>query len=586
MIMEVTGVVTIGTKERSMRDMKKIVFAISIFAAIVMAACTPETRNQMLGIPDDAILLSTENFASNETKTSVSGTSVIWVGDDSLHFYVGSGPLQPRKVVVSGGNAYIAEGLTGSGVIRGYYPPNIATYNYTKDNVNIKLPSEYVCSVDAQNRQVIALPMVGRADAGSSAIQFKHLTAAVNVMLKNSVGTDLYVDSVFVISDNYRLNHSYGVAIDLTASDLSGEFGNGIEPVTNSNESVRKVKVKFPIALTVPSGSSNKSVQVPIHPIGSDYLTIKVYCHSVTENLVYVYKPANMVSALGRNVMLTAKVDLNKDGNLMSGHEVDLKRLTSSNKSYTAVDGDILFGTPTYGSGSTIEITDGATVTLCNVSASGKSLSIRALGDAVIKIMGTNVITGGFNYTGIHGKGGKILTLQGRGTLTVESSSSGSAAIGSYYNVPCGDIVINGATINATSTSNAAAIGCGNYANCGKITIHGGTITAKGASGSAGIGSTDRSTAHSCDTITIDGGTISATGGANAAGIGTGNHRNSGCKSITITSGVDSVSVTKGTGAFKSIGRGNESSVVGTVTVMGVEGEKTDNYTYRRPSSK
>ena len=44
--------------------MKKVFFAFSLIAAVAMTACIPETRNQMLGIPDDAILLSTENFTN------------------------------------------------------------------------------------------------------------------------------------------------------------------------------------------------------------------------------------------------------------------------------------------------------------------------------------------------------------------------------------------------------------------------------------------------------------------------------------------------------------------------------------------
>ncbi len=583
--------------------MKKIVFAFGLIVAVVMTACTPETRNQMLGIPDDAILLSTENFIGNDTKASVSNTSVQWRSGDSVAFW-NSSTKQTRLVTVNNGIAYIATSLSGSGVIRGYYSTGTTSGN--KDNPNVIIPSEYECSIDAQGRQVIALPMVGRADAGSTAIQFKHLTAAVNVKLKNSTGRILYVDEVDVISEAYRLYENVSFAINLTVGDL----GIG----SNSGTTKNKVKVTFPAGdFIVPINSDDKVVQVPIRPIGDDYLTIKVYCHDgESNNYVYSYRPDSIVQALGRNEMLTAKVNLSTSGNMLAGNEVDL---STKNADFTANDGDILYGTP--GKSLVCSIPENATVAIKGVNAtSSKSLVLKAVGNnATILIEGSNVLYG---TPAITVTTGNTLTIGGKGSLNV-TAGYGAAAIGSNTSNVCGNIIINSGKITAVASGgNAAAIGCGSYYNCGAITINGGNITATG-SNAAGIGSTNGLSDHTCGNITIAGGTVVANGGTGSAGIGTGNVRyshcgnisisggtviatgNNGaagigtgacdnslnsCGSITITSGVDSVNVIKGTGAFKSIGRGNETSTVGTVTVMGVEGEKTDNYTYRRPSSK
>ena len=521
--MEVTGVVTIGTKERSMRDMKKIVFAISIFAAIVMTACTPETRNQMLGIPDDAILLSTENFIGNDTKTAVSGTSVVWVGEgESIDFYVGTVDKQTKEVVVDGDNAYIASPLEGPGVIRGYYPSGICGGSPTSNTPSIKYPSEYTCSVDGDGRQVIALPMVGKASADAESIRFRHVTAAINVQLMDSLGEDIYVDKVEVISDAYALNSKYGAAVNIN-EDVPVCSGS---PYESGSASDRIVTVTFPTPFEVPAGSNNKSIQVPIRPIGSDYLTIKVYCHSASKTYLYSYKPNVAVPALGRNEMLSAKVKLKLAANGGHVEQVVYRKINLANESspFSAQNGDTLFGIPS--SNFIVNISADATITLNGVNAAGKSLSIRALGNATINLLGTNnTITGNANYVGIHGKSGYTITIQGTGSLFDSVNVYGTAAIGSCYGYTGCNYIIKGGNITAIATNSAAAIGCAGSYSCGNITINGGTVIAK---------------------TTVN----------NAAAIGTSQNNSSTCGTITIENTVESVKATKGSGAVSCIGTG------------------------------
>lgn len=537
--------------------MKKTILAVSIFAALVMSGCRPETRNQMLGIPDDAILLSTERFSGNDTKTSVSGTSVQWVTGDQIDFLVGDNDTkQTRTVTVAGESAYISDGLTGTGVIRGYYPSGIATSfafsgNYDKPRINFK--SVYECSV-VGGRQVIELPMVAQAvDETVDTIRFKHLTAAVNVKLRNSMAEKLIVDSVVVLSDQYRITNS-SMTINLADANY------GLTPSTGG-ESYRKVKVYFSTPFEVESGSYDKSIQVPILPINSDYLTIKVYCHNSSNRYSYSYKPASKVPALARNEMLTAQVDLNTSGHMEVNHNVSLAAVMGN---FTAVDGDVLSGTPT--NAPTVTIPDGATITLNGVNCtSSKYLYLRAKGDVYINLVGTNTMrgtTGGGSL--LHVVPSKTLTIQGGGTLNIPAISQ-CAAIGSFIDNPCGNILIKSGIINITGYAmGGASIGCYTTNNCGDITIEGGSITVTGGYGAAGIGAANNS--GKCGDISITGGTVSATGGNGAAGIGTGNNANSECGTITIGAGVTSVTATKGSGATESIGRGNASSNCGTVT--------------------
>jgi len=271
---------------------------------------------------------------------------------------------------------------------------------------------------------------------------------------------------------------------------------------------------------------------------------------------------------------------------------------------YEAKDGETLTGT--LASNVKISIADGATVTLKDVTINGVNnpdygwAGITCAGDATITLEGANMLKG-FNqeYPGIYVPEGKTLTIEGEGSLNA-SGNGRSTGIGGGYYKNCGDIVINGGNITATGGSYnagigggeggdcgaititggtvtatgggyAAGIGGGNDANCGNITISGGNVTATGGQFAAGIGGGKRGFGTSiCGNITISGGTITATGGENAAGIGGGKGRNnsnpSSCGTITITSGVTSVTATKGSSAENSIGAGSFGTC-GAVTI-------------------
>ena len=222
----------------------------------------------------------------------------------------------------------------------------------------------------------------------------------------------------------------------------------------------------------------------------------------------------------------------------------------SGSESYTAQDGDVLTGSTS----GTVTIAGNASITLNNATITG---GIVCNGSATITLVGTNSVTGASDKAGIQpGGSGTTLTINGDGSLTVTGGSGyntyqGSAGIGASYGASsssksiCGNITINGGTINATGGYDAAGIGAGGpYSECGNILITGGTVTATG-------------------------------GGSNAAGIGTGCGFSSGTKSsicgnITITCGT--ISATKsGSGASHSIGIGKYGTC-GIVTIGGVEG--------------
>lgn len=185
----------------------------------------------------------------------------------------------------------------------------------------------------------------------------------------------------------------------------------------------------------------------------------------------------------------------------------DLSTLTGA---YTAQDGEVLTGT--LGGNYKISIADGATVVLRDATINGTHgmnyqwAGITCKGDATIVLEGENRVKGFMDeYPGILIPKDKTLTIRGLGSLTALTSNGwGSAGIGGGYQIPCGNIVIEGGIITATGGEHATGVGGGRNTSCGTITITGGKVTATGGEGGAAIG---RGTYGSCGTITI-GGTV------------------------------------------------------------------------------
>lgn len=227
-----------------------------------------------------------------------------------------------------------------------------------------------------------------------------------------------------------------------------------------------------------------------------------------------------------------------------AGKTVDLSSLSGD---YEAQDGDVLTGTTSY----KVTIAAGATVTLKDVTVNNQ---IACSGDATIILAdgSTNTVTASEN-AGIQIGGTGTLTINaetaGDGKLTVQGGD-GAAGIGTSVNGTGGNIVINGGTVNATAGFGAAGIGAG-YGN--------GT-----------------SSSNECGDITINGGTVIATGGFGAAGIGTGaaDGSTNKCGTITIGTGVTSVTATMGVLSSYSIGIGGNNTgtqTCGTITIGGTK---------------
>lgn len=525
--------------------------------------------------PVKTIMLTTEEFKSDapSTKTSVLDNSVQWVDKDYVYI-----TDSRRWVTVSDGNAYIdATGLTapvhgyhGFASTTGGYGPGGGITNANTTTPTLFAQSQYLARF-VDGRQVMPVPMAAYSETLEQSLTFKHLTAAIKVMLRNSTGSTLYVDEVVVKTNTHRINGN--VTLDLTDANL------GMAAYySSSSEADRKVKVCLAKPLEIPDGNSSYSIQVPILPISGDALTIEVKCRTNTNDYLYsktLSDAADLVT-LARNEMLTARLDINPaNPTVTSRTVVDLSGLTEN---YTASDGEILTGTlPKTGTACKISIAAGATVTLKDVSINKdgewnefnggkyKGAGINCQGNATLILEGTNYVRCmDSGLSGIHVPTNCTLIIQGDGALTAYPSYG--AGIGSGYKAACGNIIIAGGNITAISNYSAAGIGAG-CTVCGNITITGGNITVTGSG--TGIGSSyDGAT---CGNITITGGTVSATSteyDCSGIGSGYGNNGSATCGSIIITGG--EVNATgHGTGAGIGCARAHASSACGTITILG-----------------
>ncbi len=194
---------------------------------------------------------------------------------------------------------------------------------------------------------------------------------------------------------------------------------------------------------------------------------------------------------------------------------INLSELTAD---YIAQDGDVLTGTTGY----SIQIAANATITLSDVTITNYRKSpIECLGNATINIEDGTVNTlKDTDETQTYGRpalafgpSGTTLTINGNTGRLIANGGKFSPGIGcKAYGVAYGGLVINGGVISAygytSYTSGIGAVGADDShgSSCGDITINGGTINASASDG-IGIGAGGP---NSCGAITINGGTITS----------------------------------------------------------------------------
>ena len=267
----------------------------------VLAVGSCQKENNTEGIPEGAVLLTAEGFGGMEgDKASVSAETVVWENGDRVNL-----DGTDYTVTVSGDKAYVTGFNIPDVQFQGIYPAGLVAGTQT-----VTVPSQYE-SHYSNGRQVLHLPMLAMAGAGANAIRFRHATAAVRVLVKNSLDMDVVVTGVRVSSAEGQLCGTRGVTLGVGVLAVAAQSGT----IAEADKQVSVVLTDSPVLAH--GGSDIIEVQVPILPVVAGNMTITLYAHMAgavlgARNFTFTHTASH--AALGRNVMMTARVNLSTDG--------------------------------------------------------------------------------------------------------------------------------------------------------------------------------------------------------------------------------------------------------------------------------
>lgn len=269
----------------------------------VLAVSSCQKENNLEGIPEGAVLITAEGFGGMEgDKTSVSAESVVWENGDRVSLNGAD-----YTVTVSGYKAYVSGFSSPDDPFRGIYPAGLTTGTQT-----VTVPSQYE-SHYTNGRQVLHLPMLAMADGGADAIRFRHVTAAVRVLVKNSLNVDVVVTGVRVSSAGGQLCGTRGVTLGVGTLAVAAQSEDGT--IAEEDKQVSVALTDCPVLAH--GGSDIIEVQVPILPVAAGDMTITVYAHMAgaapgARNFTFTHTDSHV--ALDRNVMMTARINLSTNG--------------------------------------------------------------------------------------------------------------------------------------------------------------------------------------------------------------------------------------------------------------------------------
>ncbi len=204
--------------------------------------------------------LYVENFesATGEKTAVLDGQTVYWRDGDKIYAYNSNREEREYTVRVDAntGEAYIEEEIPSGwfSAVYGYNQTSNAGISFG-DRVGLTLLNNYDSYFDDDGKQVIKLPMAGYRGSGTGGITFKHLSAAVNVKVRNESGKPLHVTKASVSLDGYQ-SLAYWTVID-----FSDEDELGYNRTYNESDATVTVNLTTPLELDV---DETKTIQIPI----------------------------------------------------------------------------------------------------------------------------------------------------------------------------------------------------------------------------------------------------------------------------------------------------------------------------------
>jgi hypothetical protein len=206
----------------------------------------------------------------NDTKTATSGFYAFFVNGDTItlndeNYRITESPNRGLYIDAGG---YINPPYCA------HYPSNVCHWDCDDEeeySAIVDIPQEYSCWYDNQNRQVIKIPLITFSPYGGEFIKFKKLTAAVRLYVQNCTTNNLTIDSAIVSSDTYKLNGIFTLNFSDDDLEILPEQGSGsVKVIINGNEITPNSVIE---------------VRVPIRPINTSILRIKIYTHEPNGNV-------------------------------------------------------------------------------------------------------------------------------------------------------------------------------------------------------------------------------------------------------------------------------------------------------------
>ena len=258
--------------------MNKNFLFLALGCAMLMTSCVKDEPNAYF------IKLFAEGFTpdGSASKAAVSGDATYWVAGDDL--WINN---YRYEIIASGGEA-VASGVHQEGednkVYRAVYPVSAHDGAITSDNITINVPNEYIYR-ESEGKQVLdGLPMVAyHSGSDPEGLNFKHVTAAITVRVKNVLDKSIDLSSIELINDVYKLSGTVPVNLSQCASD-------GTPTITAQTKTGddNRVTITFVDVKTIVAGGY-VDIQIPILPVGdaNSQFTVKINAHN--QGVRYAY---------------------------------------------------------------------------------------------------------------------------------------------------------------------------------------------------------------------------------------------------------------------------------------------------------
>ena len=464
--------------------LKNVSLAALLIASATLAACSSSDDNIIEEQPVNPTAPKTYTMTIQATKGDDAGTRGLSLDGKTLNVTWNEG----EEVVVMQDDDELGP-LTAT---PDHNDPTKATLTGELDELD---PEE---DIEFHLHSASSLPTAGQSGVllskdGENSIEenFDYASCTVEAesgKIKTSVVKDPDGDEQY--DEYYLVTIEGGITLESQQAIVKFTLVDKADATTPMNVTRLEVDDHYEIIFVEPVSPTN-ALYVAVN---SDGVELDYHLKAVTATGdVYTYDRSDVTFLCGK--YYEVKVQMTKQ----QPATIDLSKLS---KPYIAVNGDVLTGKLPEDVNVKISITDGATVTLQDVTIEGWDherydwAGLTCEGDATIILKDVNSVRGFYHFQpGISVPVGKTLTIRGDGSLTAQSNNAQDQSkqyygpgIGGRIGYDCGNIRIESGTVNAIGHKRSPGIGSSKEDICGDITITGGTVTATGGDYAAGIG--------------------------------------------------------------------------------------------------